>query len=238
MIQLNLLPDIKKEYINAKKTKAMVIGLSIVTTVGAIGLTALFFVYVTFVQQLQINISSDSIKKKSSTLNNIPDLSKFLTIQNQLSALPSLHDQEGSYDRLFSFLQVLNPGKPNNISLSTLVLSSTDKTITFTGSTATFESLNIFTDTLRNAQVSYKLRGSTTTTTNKMFDSVSVQSSALANVAGASVVSFTIITTYSDQVFDATNTDVNAVVPSIETTQSVTQSPKQNPFSAPKTGGQ
>lgn len=235
MIQLNLLPDIKKEYINAQKTRALVMSVSIIVTLGAIGLSALLFVYVTFLQQLQVTLATNDIKKKTDELNSVQDLGKYLTIQNQLAALTQLHDQKGQYSRLFTFLPVLNPSSPNNITLSQLQVVSADKQVNLTGSTASFESLNIFVDTLRNAQVTYK-DSSGQQQTAKMFDSVGVQNSSLDKSNGKNTVSFTVHATYKDEMFDVQNTDMTASVPNIKTSQSVTESPKL--FDSSNQGGQ
>jgi hypothetical protein len=225
MIQLNLLPDIKKEYINAQKTRALVVSVSILVTLGAIGLSVLLFVYVTFVQQLQISLATDDIKSKNQQLNSISDLSKYLTIQNQLAALPDLHANKGIYSRLLTFLPVLNPNAPNNISLNKLQLTTADKQVSFTGSTASFETLNVFVDTLRNAKVTYKDSSNTQQTTN-MFSQVLVQSSSINRLNGKTTVGFTVQGFYQDAAFDARNTGVSASIPNIQTTQSVTESPK------------
>jgi hypothetical protein len=225
-IQLNLLPDIKKEFINAQKTRALVMSVSILVTLGAIGLSVLLFIYVTFLQQLQITLATDDIKTKTEQLNSTQDLSKYLTIQNQLAALPELHASKGLYSRLFTFLPVLNPSSPNNLVLSQLQVSGSDKLVSFTGTTKSFESLNIFVDTLRNAQVTYK-DASAQSQTSKIFDTVLVQNSNIDKSGGkAPGVSFTVRATYLDPVFDARNTDMTASVPNIKTSQSVTESPK------------
>src|SRR5438552_6596147 len=107
VIQLNLLPDIKKEFVNAQKTRALVISSSIIVTLAAIGLSILLFVYVTFLQQFQITLATSDIKSKEQQLNGITDLGKYLTIQNQLASLPDLHANKGIYSRLLNFLPVL-----------------------------------------------------------------------------------------------------------------------------------
>jgi Tfp pilus assembly protein PilN len=225
MIQLNLLPDIKKEFINAQKTRALVMSASIVVTLVAVGLSVLFFVYVTFLQQLQITLATNDIKSKEQQLSNVQDLSKYLTIQNQLAALPDLHAGKGVYSRLLNFLPVLSPNSPSNISLTRLQLAGADEQITFTGMTGSFESLNVFVDTLQNAQATYKDSDSQQQTT-KMFKSVIVQNSAIDKSNGKSGVVFTVLAGYVDAVFDAHNTDMTASVPNIKTSQSVTGSPK------------
>jgi hypothetical protein len=106
-----------------------------------------------------------------------------------------------------------------------LQLAGRDKLVSFTGQTGSFESLNVFVDTLRNAVVTYK-DSSSVQQTSKIFDTVNVQSSAIDKSNGGNKVSFTVRATYFDAVFDAHNTDLTASVPNIKTSQSVTQSPK------------
>jgi len=226
MIQLNLLPDLKKEYIKAQKTKSLVISISILTTIGSLGVSALLFVYVTFLQQLQINLATDDIKRKELQLRGIEDIDKYLTVQAQLAALPDLHNNKGSYDRLFSFLNVLNPSAPNNINLSTLQVNSAERSMTLTGTSASFETFNVFVDTLKNAEISYKDGGQGDDIKKKMFEQVLVVASGLARTEGKTLVSFTVKTIYDPSVFNVQNIDIKATVPSITTTQSVTQSPQ------------
>lgn len=225
MIQLNLLPDLKKEYIKSQKTKGVVISVSILTTIGALGLSALLFVYVTFLQQVQINLATDDIKSKESQLKGITDVDKYLTVQAQLAALPTLHENKGSYSRLFDFLGVINPSAPNNVSLGNLQLDDKTNSLTFNGTTSSFETLNVFVDTLKNAQISYKQNGQGETQTAKMFQQVLMQNSSFAHVNGKDLVSFSIKTVYAPTVFAVSSTDVKASIPNITTTQSVTQAP-------------
>lgn len=232
MIQLNLLPDVKKEYLKSQKTKALVVSSSILVTIGALGVTLVLFLYVSFGQQLQLFLLDNDIKDRTGQLNAVADLSKYLTIQNQLKALPDLHNGKGIYSRLFDFLPVFNPNAPHNVKIATLQLISSDaeKTIVLTGTTANFESLNIFADTLTNAQISYKLPGSTEATTDKVFTAVSVQTSALAQIDNTKAVTFSIATTYNPAVFDARNKEVAVKVPNIITTPSVIGAPKAPVF--------
>ena len=230
MIQLNLLPDLKKEFLKAQKTKGLVISTSVLVTLVALGLSALLFVYVTFLQQIQINLATDDIKAKEQQLKGIPDVNKYLTVQAQLASLPSLHNQKGSYSRLFDYLGVINPSAPNSVNLSNLQLSAEGRTISFTGTTASFETLNVFVDTLKNAQVTYTAEGQKDSQTTRMFDQVLVQSSGFARIGTQNLVSFAIKTVYSVSAFDVLNGDVKASIPRITTTQSVTQSPSTQIF--------
>lgn len=225
MIQLNLLPDLKKEFIKSQKNKGLVISSSILVTLGALGLSALLFVYVTFAQQVQIGLVTQDINSKSKELSDIPDINKYLTIQNQLASIGSLHDSKGIYSRLFDFFSVLNPSPPNNINLSGAQLITTDRSVLFNGTTASFESLNVFVDTLKNANVSYTAPGTDQTTKENMFEQVFVQNSGLGRSSNKQVVSFTVRAIYKESVFNAANTNVKVEVPAITTTPSATQSP-------------
>lgn len=236
MIQLNLLPDLKKEFIQSQKAKAFVMTVSIFVTLGAIGLSVLLFVYVTFLQQFQISLATDDIAKKEQQLKGITDVEKYVTVQNQLASLPDLHAQKGLYSRLFDFLSVLNPSAPNNVTLSDLRVLSEDKTILLTGTAGSFQNLNTFADTLKNANITYKAGGQGDAVTNKMFEQVLVQTADIIRSNSQTQVGFTIKTTYNDAVFDAHNTDMTVKVPNITTTQSVTQSP--GPIFNGKSGGQ
>lgn len=226
MVQLNLLPDVKKEYLKSQKTKALVMSGSVLVTLGAVAIAALLFIYATFVQQIQINLVSEDIKKKAQQVNDIQDIDKYLTIQNQLKVLPELHNQKGKTSRLLGFLPILNPGPPNNVRLSVLNLNTTDRSMLLTGTTANFESLNVFVDTLSNAELSYKQPGDTESLTTKLFESVAVQSSGLARVNNITTVSFTIDVTYIEAALDVRNSDVKVLVPNIQTTQSLTNAPR------------
>lgn len=227
MIQLNLLPDLKKEYIKAQKTKSTVIGVSILVTIGALGLSALLFVYVTFLQQIQINMATDDIAKKESQLQSVNGIDKYLTIQAQLAALPDLHNNKGSYDRLFTYLGVINPSAPNNVAINNLQLITDERAMILTGTTQSFETLNVFVDTLKNAQINFKSNGQGDVVKENMFEQVLIQSTGLARVNGQPAVTFTIKTIYNADDFNVQNTDVSASVPNITTTQSVTQSTQQ-----------
>jgi len=167
MIQLNLLPDLKKEFIKSQKNKGLVISISLMVTLGALGLSVLLFIYVNFVQQVQINLATDDIKHKVTDLKGVKDIDKYLTIQNQLSSITALHDGKGAYSRLFTFLNVLNPSTPNNINLSNLQIAQGEKSISFVGTTASFQTLNVFVDTLKNAEVTYNAPGTSETTTGR-----------------------------------------------------------------------
>ncbi|HEX4662000.1 MAG TPA: hypothetical protein VH144_00110 [Candidatus Saccharimonadales bacterium] len=224
MIQLNLLPDIKKEFIRAQRARNTVISSSILTVIVAVGVTVLAFLYVVFGQQLQFVLVNNDITSQSNKLKGISDLGKYLTIQNQLSALPTLHNNKTIYSRLFDYLPTLNPSAPNSMTLSSLQIDETQQTVLFTGTSQTFEALNVFKDTLQNAEISYQNSGDMTKT--KLFSKVIVEAATLGRTNNALLVNFSVRATYDPNAFASTSTNVTINVPNIQTTQSVLQSPK------------
>ncbi len=227
MIQLNLLPDVKKEFLRSQRVKRTVIGISILVTIGAVALTAILFATVYFAQPGLIAIKSDEIQDRYKELKEVKDIDKYLTIQNQLAALPELHENKAMYSRLFSFLKTLNPAPPDNIRLSSLQINEEEKSILFTGTTSSFKSFNVFQDTLRKAQMTFKEAGSDEERTEPLFteNGITIENQSLATSQGKTEVSFSLRAVYNEAAFKFTSDDVGLKVPTAQTSQSVTGTP-------------
>ncbi len=109
MIQFNLLPDIKMEYVKAKRAKRMTVTFSLLASAVAIVLTGLLFSFVQFAEEEHIDNLTKDISKELTTLKNTPELDKILTIQNQLVSLPELHAKKPAVSRLFTYIQQVTP---------------------------------------------------------------------------------------------------------------------------------
>ena len=92
MIQFNLLPDVKIKYIKTQRTKRMVILVSLLVSAASLALVTIMFVSVQVIQKKSLNDLSKDIVAETKQLQDVQDLDKILTIQNQLTALPALHD--------------------------------------------------------------------------------------------------------------------------------------------------
>lgn len=214
MIELNLLPDLKKDYLRSQKQRNRVVSFSILVMIVAAGLVVLSAFYTYGFQTVQLALVNGEIKDKSEKLKNTEDISKYLTIQNQLNAIDGLHETKPRYSRFMEFLPVLNPGAPNNVQLTSLQVDEEGKTVTFTGNAPTYESLGVFKATLENAEVSYK--SGDDTQKEKLFTNVAIENSGISTTSGgAKTTAFTIRANYSEQAtkFDASN--VQVTVPNI-----------------------
>lgn len=151
MIQFNLLPDVKLQYLKSQRYKRLVMSISMIAGSASLAVFILLFFAVNVVQKQHMKNLDKDIKASSSKLQSIPDLDKILTVQNQLNSLPALHDQKPAVTRLFSYLTMVTP---NDVTISTLTVDYTQNTIRFEGKAPELGVVNKFVDTLKFTQLS------------------------------------------------------------------------------------
>lgn len=155
MIEINLIPDVKQELLKAQSTRSLVVSISIVGGIIALGVVVALSIYVFGVQTVRSAISDDSIKRGGEQLAKVEDLSKMLTIQNQLKTISELNDRKNMDSRVFDVLAAVIPPEPNSVQLSQVTISAETATLTLEGQTRTFDSMEVFKKTVDNAIVSY-----------------------------------------------------------------------------------
>jgi hypothetical protein len=148
MMQFNLLPDVKKEYIKAKRTKHLILTVSTVASVAALFIVFTMYSVVNFAQKKNISDLTTDIDKEISSINSTPDLGKILTIQNQLNTVPILHEGKPQTSRLFDFLTQVTPA---DIKIQEIAFSITDTNMVISGTANSLTSINTFADTLKFA---------------------------------------------------------------------------------------
>jgi hypothetical protein len=224
MIQLNLLPDVKKEYLRAQSFRAKTISLSILATIVAVGATAVLASYVYGGQLLIGNLQKDDIKAKTKELQSKKDIEKYLTIQNQLASIDGLHDSKTISSRLLEVLPRLNPLPPNNVKFANVKLSTLDSTIGFQGGTKDFSALTTFRDTLTNAKINFV--DGEQSVSEPLFKTVTIVQSGYSKSESVDMsVGFTISAEYNPNLLSGKIKNFSITVPNIETTQSVVASP-------------
>ena len=87
MIEINLIPDVKQELLNAKRIRTYVISGAVIVGIAMVGLVVLMALYLFTVQGIRGKLTDDAIESKSRELSGVADLSNMLTVQNQLTAL-------------------------------------------------------------------------------------------------------------------------------------------------------
>lgn len=209
MIQFNLLPNVKLEYVKTQHTKRLLTVVSFFVSVAGITVLLLSFVSVNVVQKKSLHDLNGDIGKYSTQLKNVKDLDKILTVQNQLSTLTGLHDRKPVVSRLFGYVSQVTPAQA---SLNQLAIDFAANTITIGGMAPSLDTVSTYTDTLK----------ATTYTTSTSKQPVHAFSKVVlgAFARGQSGSTFTISYVFDPAIF----TSANAVTLSVPQTANADQS--------------
>lgn len=158
MIQFNLLPDVKQEYIRTQRLKRLVIGVSLLASAAALVVFLLLMSSVYLVQKKSISDLNRDIKSASSELKNKPNIADILTVQGQLNSLSSLNAQKPAASRLFGYLSEVTP---TTVTISDLKVDFTQNTMTIDGNAPGFDAVNTFIDNLKFTNYTVKDSGKT-----------------------------------------------------------------------------
>ncbi len=213
MIQFNLLPDVKLEYIKARRTQRLVLVVSTVLGSVAFAIFIILFLVVNVAQKKHLSDLNNDIKRDTATLQAIPNIDKILTVQNQLNSLTALHEADPATARLFSYLGQVTPAQAT---ISSVKADFTANTISLSGNANTLSTVNQFVDTLKF----------TTYTTNENSTAQKAFSDVVLTNFGKTEkgVSYQIDFKFDPVIFDNT-LQVQLVVPNIISTRSETEKP-------------
>lgn len=215
MIELNLLPDVKQEFVHAQRLRRKIISAMILLIIISVGIVALIAFNLYVVQNVHERIVDGDISNHTKQLKQQSNLTRDLTVQNQLSALSDLHKNKEIYSRLFDYLKVLNPRAPNNIKISQLKVDNETKTITIDGSAVDYKAVGVFKDTLENATLNSS-QGNSPVFTDVQLSGVGLGQDS----AGVTVTTFKFTLTYSDEAFARDIQNPIITVPNKNTTPS------------------
>jgi Tfp pilus assembly protein PilN len=203
MIEINLLPDVKQQLNKAERTRSAVIAISFIVGLIAVGIVVVLAIYVFAVQSVRSALADEGIKSESAKLANVEDLSKVLTIQNQLSKISELNDQKKINSRIFDVLSAVIPPAPNNVQVSGLFIDAETKQITIEGQTRAFDVLEIFKKTIDGAVITYKQDNEDQEV--KLASSISTSDIGYGeDASGAKVLRFTLRFVYAEELFSPT----------------------------------
>lgn len=221
MIQFNLLPDVKQQYIKARRQKHSVIVISLLTAAAALFIFIMLFLTVHVFQKQTMKGLDNDIAQSSENLKNTKDLDKILTIQNQLKSLPDLHNKKPVTSRLFTYLTQLTPAQ---VSIASVELDYNEKTLSLAGTADSLSTVNKFIDTLKFSTFSATTAGEAAGTpeTDKPFSDVVLSSFAKTDTGATYQISFT----YKEIIFDSSKS-VALTVPKIISSRSQTEKPTE-----------
>lgn len=213
MIQFNLLPDVKLEYVKAHRAKRTVIVIASMTGGVMLAIFVTLFMVVKVVQRQHLNNLNRDIKRDSAMLQEVPEISKILTVQNQLVSLPELHNKKPVVSRLFGFLTQITPPQ---VSIATLNIDFSENKIVISGAADTLNTVNKFVDTIKFTE----FNAADTDGKSKAFSSV-VLTDFNRNEQGAT---YEVELNFDPAIFDSAGTG-QLTVPKIITTRSELEKP-------------
>lgn len=152
MIQVNLLPDLKQQYLKAQQIKHLVVVAAVLASLISLIILAMLFLYVQVVQpRHQANLQRD-IDSGLSELKSKEDGVKIVTVQGVLEQVPALQDKKPLTSQLFTYLTNVTP---KGVSYSELRLDLINNTLSLTGQANALEQTNELANNLKSASFSY-----------------------------------------------------------------------------------
>lgn len=224
MQQINLVPDVKQEYLHSKKLMRNIIAVSFLVTATSVGLVVMLALYVYGAQRTHISNLEEDIERDINVLRANQDIEKVLTVQNQALALPDLHTASPEISRLFDYIAVFTPADIRYSSFDVAFSDSGEAELSITGKGADFKTVNIFVDTLKNATYTYvdAPEGEELIP----FTTVELSSISKTGSSGGFTAQFAVSIKFDPEIFNPSLKGVEIIVPEKETSVPKTEKPQ------------
>ena len=153
MIEINLLPNVKRELLKTRAMRNRVISISFL--VGGASIAAVVVLALILGSQIAAEaVQNGVIKDRNDKLMAVEDLNKVVTIQHQLTKINEQHSGKKINSRIFDVVTAVNPVAPNNVSFSDIKVNPGSKTITLEGSAVNgYSALETLKKTILNTKV-------------------------------------------------------------------------------------
>lgn len=211
MIEINLIPSVKKELLKARMTRNIIISFSVLIGGGAIAVVVVLGLILG--GQLAFEAISDgNIDRKGKELTAIEDVDKVITVQNQLNKITSQHESKKINSRIFDVISAVNPSGANSVSFSTITVDAKSKTIKLEGSAMRgYGALETLKKTILNTKIKTSKEGSDTEValTEEIKDD---EASFGDNAEGKKVLQFSFTITYPDELLAHLSGDARVAI--------------------------
>ncbi len=228
MIEFNLIPSVKKEFLRVQFLKKIVVFVSLIVSSVILIVFIGLFILVSVIQKNQLNNINQTVQTDSSRLTGNTSLNRILTIQNQLSSLPNIEAKLPSVNRLFGYLNQLTPTKAY---ISQINLNFASDSFSIQGSSNSFSTVNQFVDTLKytNFYFNNNKKQTKLAFSNVLLSSFSYNSASSNPNQNAT---YTITFNFNSDIFNNQDS-IHLNVPNLITTRSILDQPtvifKNNP---------
>ncbi len=153
MIEINLLPNVKRELLKTRAMRNRVISISFL--IGGVSIATVVVLALILGSQFAAEaVQGGVIKDRNDKLMAVEDLNKVVTIQHQLTKINEQHSGKKLNSRIFDVVTAVNPVAPNNVSFSDIKVNPESKTITLEGSAVNgYSALETLKKTILNTKV-------------------------------------------------------------------------------------
>jgi|GEM_PF-2515145 len=162
MIEVSLVPDIKRELLRARRIRNLIIFIVLIVTASAAGLVLILFT--TFgIQNVTINNLNRNAESNHLALvqgRHHPSVNDILTLQAQLSHIDTINADKYLPSNIFGVLGIILPGGNSRVTVSELDFDRATHTIRFSGqSRSGYAGFNALVQTIARAAFAYVLPG-------------------------------------------------------------------------------
>lgn len=216
MIEINLVPDVKRELLRTRMLRNMVISVAIIVGIAAAS-TAVVLGLIVGGQWVREQSQDAEIAKKAEELRSVDDLDKTVAIQQQLTKINELHEKKNINSRLLDLIHAINPPAPNDVRFSSVKLNPEEKSITIEGSAQNgYSALEVLKKTIMNTKIQTKQDGNEEKTdlTATITDG---DTSFGEDAEGKKVLRFSFSFTYDERLFAVSKDKVGIITPTKQT---------------------
>jgi hypothetical protein len=227
MIEINLIPDVKQEFIHAQKMRNFAITASMLTGLAAVAVVVILGLLLG-AQALHETLARGEVDTQFKKLQSVENIDNVLTIQNQLSKISEINNSKTVDSRLFDVLTAVSPAAPNDIKVASVQLNPVDKVLTIEGSASNgYAATETFRKTILNTKLESTVDGQTTSF--PLAEDVLLGETSYGEGAdGGKVLRFTLSFTYATGLFDNSFRTLRIVTPTtaVDVTDSRTRVPE------------
>jgi hypothetical protein len=228
MIQFNLLPDVKLEFMRAQRLRRLIFTVSFLVSAAAVVILVLLL-GVAGLQKKHLSDLKHDITSQTNQLQSKPNINTILTVQNQLESLTNLHNGKPAADRLFTYLNELTPA---SVTINNFSMDFTAYTMTITGGANSLADVNQYVDTLKlTTYNSGNSSQSLPAFSNVVLSSFGLNTGSQGSQSTQQPASYTITLSYDQNIFDITQA-ISLTIPTVTTRAQI-----QNPSDLFSSGG-
>lgn len=219
MIQINLLPDIKRQHLRAQRTRNIVIAISMLLSAIAVGVVVVMYLGLgatKVITSTTIQSNKDLYKEISET----DDINKLVTIQNQLTKIENLQNNRSVNSRMFAVLEAIAPKAPAKVSFTSVTISPSESLMTIQAITTTgYETVESMKKKIAAAKMTYYQNAKDS---GEKQETMLIQEQTKVAVSEVgygendkkeTTVSFTMSFKYADGLFNNTTKDIAISLP-------------------------